>query len=268
MATWLVRSAMETLGTLRVEATPFRIRGLAGSQTVLDSHRALLVWRPRWVTPVYAVPAGDILVPVQDRGKPRALTEHERRRPILDPDVPFDAHTCPGRVVELVTPAGPVAGFVCDDPDLADVVLVDFAGLGWREEEQEVFAHPRDPFQRIDVRVTAARLRVSSGGVLLVDSVRARLLWETMLPVRWYVPPEDVLVPVEPSGTVTWCAYKGRATYRSLVVGDRRLEDVAWVYERPLSDGEAVRGMLGLFEERLDVEVDGVPRTVDRPLGV
>ena len=82
--------------------------------------------------------------------------------------------------------------------------------------------------------------------VLLVDSVRARLLWETMLPVRWYVPPEDVLVPVEPSGTVTWCAYKGRATYRSLVVGDRRLEDVAWVYERPLSDGEAVRGLLGL----------------------
>src|SRR5205085_8254129 len=101
----------------------------------------------------------------------------------------------------------------------------------WWEEEQEAFAHPRDPFQRIEVRRTTARLRMSSDGVPLVDSRRAVLLWETMLPVRWYVPAEDVLVPTEPSGTVTWCAYKGRAGYRTLLAGERRLEDVAWVYD-------------------------------------
>ena len=268
MATLLDRADLDLLGVLRARSTPFRVRGYAGSQLVLDSRAARLVWRPRWVTPVYAVPAADVHVPVEP-GEARDLTERERRRPVLDPTVPFDAHTCPGRVVVLRTARGPVAGFVCDDPDLADVVLVDFDGLSWREEEQEVFAHPRDPSQRIDVRPASAHLRLSYRGHPVVDTGRARLLWETVLPVRWYVPAEDVLAPIEPSGTVTWCAYKGRATYRTLVVDGHRLPDLAWVYERPLSDGEAVRGLLGFWDERLDVELDGVPQPRrERPLGV
>lgn len=261
------QEAFERLAALRVEPTPFRIRGYAGPQLVVDSRRAQLVWRPRWVTPVYAVPRADLRVPVVDRGAPRPLTEHEQRRPVLDPSVPFDAHTASGSVLELQTAQGPVAGFASDDPDLEGLVLVDFAGLSWREEDQEVFAHPRDPFQRIDVRRSSAHLQVLSGDHVLVDTADASMLWETVLPMRWYVPLADVRVPVEPSGTVTWCAYKGRATYRTFVVGDRRLEDIAWVYERPLSDGEAVRGLVGLFTERLRVLVDGAEVDTARPLG-
>jgi uncharacterized protein (DUF427 family) len=261
------RESFERLAALRAEPTPFRIRGLAGPHPVVDSRAAQLVWRPRWVTPVYAVPRADVLVPIVDRGAPRDLTDHERRRPVLDPSVPFDAHTCPGTVVELRTARGPVAGFVCDDDELRDLVLVDFAGLSWREEEQEVFAHPRDPFQRIDVRRSGARLQLLHGDDLLVDTTEASLLWETMLPVRWYVPAAEVRARIEPSGTVSWCAYKGRATYRTLVVGDHRLTDLVWVYERPLSDGEAVRGLLGFFTERLRVLVDGHEVDTARPLG-
>jgi uncharacterized protein (DUF427 family) len=255
MAVQLGSEAFERLGALRVQATPFRIRGHAGSQLVVDSREAMLVWRPRWVTPVYAVPARDVRVPVVPRGDARPLTEQELGRPVLDPSTPFDAHTAAGEVVELSTAGGAVAGFVCDDPDLRGLVLVDFAGLVWHEEEQEVFAHPRDPFQRIEVRPIGGRVRISADEALLVDTTGARLLWETMLPVRWYVPLDDVLVPIEPSGTVTWCAYKGRATYRSLVAGGRMLVDIGWVYERPLSDGEHVRGLLGLYTEGLDVQV-------------
>lgn len=257
MVTWLDRRLMDGLRELRAQRTPFRIRGLAGPQVVVDSRDALLVWRPRWVTPVYAVPARDIRVPVQDRGSPRALTESERRRPVLDPSVAFDAHTGAGRVVQLDTARGPVAGFVSDDQELADVVLIDFSGLHWWEEDQEVLAHPRDPSQRIDVRPVHGRLELFVEDVRIVDTQRAVLLWEHRLPVRWYVPEEDVLVSVAPSGTVTWCAYKGRATYRTLTVGERSLEDVAWVYEQPLSDGVAVQGLLGFFTERLDVVLDG-----------
>lgn len=267
MAVGLGAEAFARLAALRWEPTRFRIRGFAGAQPVVDSRAAVLVWRPRWVTPVYAVPARDVLVPVVRLGAPRQPSDREARRPVLDPSVPFDVHTAPGEVVELRTATGPVAGFVCDDDDLRGHVLVDFAGLSWREEDQEVFSHPRDPFHRIDVRVTSARLQLRSEGALLVDTVRAKVLWETMLPIRWYVPAEDVVVPIEPSGTVTWCAYKGRATYRTLLVGDRRLPDVAWVYEQPLSDGEAVRGLLGFFTERLEVAVDGEPLIDVRPLG-
>ena len=42
------------------------------------------------------------------------------------------------------------------------------------------------------------------------------LLFETLLPVRFYVPPDDVIAPLVASDTVTYCAYKGRASYLSL----------------------------------------------------
>ena len=217
------------LGDLRFRSTPFRIRGYAGPLRVVDSTSALLVWEPRRVTPQYAVRRDDLAVPVVDAGAPRPLGPDEQRRPVLDPSVPFAAHTAPGSVVLLQAGDRRIEGFVCDDADLSDVVLIDFDALSWREEEAEVFAHPRDPGQRIDVRRSGSRLQLSVDGTPVVDTVRARRLWETMLPVRWYVPEEDVLVPLEPSGTVTWCAYKGRATYLSAVVGGRRLDDVAWV---------------------------------------
>jgi Domain of unknown function (DUF427) len=58
----------------------------------------------------------------------------------------------------------------------------------------------------------------------------------------------------KPSDTATWCAYKGRAGYRSY--GD---EDVAWTYEEPLHDAEQVRDLVCFFNERVDLQ--GRPRS-------
>jgi uncharacterized protein (DUF427 family) len=81
------------------------------------------------------------------------------------------------------------------------------------------------------------------------------------LPVRFYLPREDVAVPLEPSETSTYCAYKGRASYFSVPDGPR---DVAWTYREPLHDAEPVRDRVCFFDERLDVIVDGKRR--DRPI--
>ena len=83
------------------------------------------------------------------------------------------------------------------------------------------------------------------------------LLFETLLPVRFYLPREDVVVRLEPSDTVTYCAYKGRASYFSVPDGPR---DVAWTYHEPLHDAEQVRDRICFFDERLDVTVDGERR--------
>ncbi len=64
------------------------------------------------------------------------------------------------------------------------------------------------------------------------------LLFETLLPVRFYLPPDDVVVDLQPSETVTYCAYKGRASYFSVPDGPA---DVAWTYHQPLHDAEPVR---------------------------
>src|SRR5215212_7485098 len=93
------------------------------------------------------------------------------------------------------------------------------------------------------------------------ESSRPLLLFETLLPPRFYLPREEVTVRLEPSETATYCAYKGRASYYSIPGGPR---DVAWTYHEPLHDAEPVRDRICFFDERLDVIVDGKRR--DRPI--
>src|SRR4051794_24322835 len=54
----------EALGELRYEPTEKRVRALLGTETAVDSTRALLVWEPRRVVPAYAVPEADIRAPI------------------------------------------------------------------------------------------------------------------------------------------------------------------------------------------------------------
>jgi uncharacterized protein (DUF427 family) len=134
----------------------------------------------------------------------------------------------------------------------------------WFEEEDEVFVHPKDPYHRIDVLTTSRAIRVSLEGVLLADSTDARVLYETSLPARYYLPPEDVRVELlEPSETVTRCAYKGTAAHWSARVGERVASDVAWTYEDPLREVEPIRERICFYNERVDLDVDGV--RLERP---
>ncbi|MCU1473239.1 DUF427 domain-containing protein [Amnibacterium sp.] len=259
MAVLLETRARRDLRELRVATSPWHVRGIAGSHTVVDSRRVRLVWEPRRVTPVYAVPEGDVRGTVEAAGPPRPLTGAESGRPVLDPTVAFDAHTAAGETVRIRTGNGDaVAAFRIHDEALAGFVTIDFDALTWFEEGSEQPAHPRDPFHRIDVHPTRQHVVMSLDGEVVVDTDRARLLAETMLPVRWYLPADAVRVPLEASETSTACAYKGRATYGSARVRDRLLEDLFWTYEHPLSDGRDVQGLLGVYAERLDVVVDGV----------
>jgi uncharacterized protein (DUF427 family) len=54
------------------------------------------------------------------------------------------------------------------------------------------------------------------------------------------------------------CAYKGVASYASVDLGGHREEDVMWWYDQPLADAERVAGCVCFFDERVDVELDGV----------
>jgi uncharacterized protein (DUF427 family) len=153
------------------------------------------------------------------------------------------------------------AGFRPDDPDLTGYVTLDFNAFDWHEEEEPVVAHPHDPFKRIDILASTRHVRFEWEGRLLAESSRPLLLFETLLPVRYYLPRADVVVDLEPTDTVSYCAYKGRASYFSVADGP---SDVAWTYHEPLREAEPVRDHIAFFNERVDVIVDGQHR--ERPV--
>jgi uncharacterized protein (DUF427 family) len=257
------------LGALRHEPTRKRVRATLADDVVVDTTGALLVWEPRRVLPSYAVPVADLsgeLVPahgaVADAGSLGfRLPDGER---VLDPTVPFAVHTVAGESL-TIRAGGHVrhdAAFRAADPDLADHVLLDFDGFdAWYEEDERVLAHPRDPFHRIDVLPSSRDVRIELDGTVLAHSTRPHLLFDgTVLPVRYYLPREDVRVPLRASPTRTFCPYKGDAVYWTPELPAGRVADLAWSYPDPLREVAPVAGLIAFFNERVDVILDGKPQ--------
>jgi uncharacterized protein (DUF427 family) len=258
------------LGGLRFQPTPKRIRATVGGDAVVDSGRAVLLWEPRRIVPAYAVPVDDItaeLVPAPPSAEAAAALDALGPRRVLSPGH-FRTHTTEGDELTVRAPAGEreAAAFRLADPDLAGYVELDFDAFDqWLEEDEPIISHPPDPFHRIDVRRSSRAVVVERDGVVLAESTRPRLLFETNLPVRTYLPREDVRVDrLVPSATRTACAYKGEtSSYWAVEREGRRPLDVAWSYEHPLPDAVEIAGLVAFFDERVDVVFDGVRK--ERP---
>ena len=91
----------------------------------------------------------------------------------------------------------------------------------WYEEDEEIFVHPRDPYKRIDVIQSSRPVQIIVGGEIVAETRRARFLFETRLPTRYYIPPEDVRMDLLiPSDKVTRLPLQGAG---ALLLGqDRR----------------------------------------------
>ena len=251
---------MSALASLRWARMRRRVRASVAGRTVVDSGDAIQVWEPDRVVGSYAVSRGDIAVPLTH---PRTVGPAVQRPPVLTPDDVFSVHTCAGTVWDIATPDAVLEGaaFTPDDPDLGDRVVLDWAAFDdWREEEQTVLAHPHDPFKRIDCLVSSRHVEVRAGDLLLAESRRPTVVVETYLPVRHYLPRNDVRMDrLVPSATTTACAYKGEATYWSVIVDGSVVPDVAWSYPDPLADGVPVRDLICFYDERVDVIVRAMP---------
>jgi uncharacterized protein (DUF427 family) len=257
------------LEELRHEPIEKRIRATVGDETVVDTTRALLVYEPKRVVPSYAIPDEDIAGEIRSAAvADNALCDDDldliAGRPILDPRVPFAVHTADGEVV-VVRSAGTgreAAGFRVADPELEGHVVLAFEDFdAWYEEDERNLSHPRDPFHRIDFVRGSRHVRIEHDGVVVAESSRPVLVFEPPLPVRYYLPAEDVRTDLfTPSDTRTRCAYKGEASYWSLP----DVEDVAWFYPAPLREAGVVKDRVAFFDEVVDVVVDGERR--ERPV--
>jgi uncharacterized protein (DUF427 family) len=63
---------------------------------------------------------------------------------------------------------------------------------------------------------------------------------------------------LRPSDTHTRCAYKGLASYHSIETHAGVEEDLVWTYPSPEREAEKVTDLLCFFNERVDIDVDGL----------
>lgn len=240
-----------------VEPTPRWIRVRLGEELVADSRRALLHVQygpgelPRSFLPTYYVPADDVV--------PGALVER----------VEDDAGLTVWSVEAGGRRADAAAWMHRTPPDPLDALagMVTFSWnepLTWFEEEEPLIAHARDPHKRVDVVSSSRAVRVEAGGVLLAESHRPMVLFETTLPVRYYLPPGDVRVELVPSERESVCPYKGVATWWSARIGERLVEDIAWSYPSPIPENPRIAGLICFRNEIVDLTVDG--QQLERPL--
>jgi uncharacterized protein (DUF427 family) len=150
-------------------------------------------------------------------------------------------------------------------PELSGAVRLTWNAMDdWFEEDEPVYTHPRDPYTRVDILASSRHVRVELNGVTLAETRSPRLLFETGLPVRYYLPVTDLRADLlRPSETVTHCPYKGAATYWSVELDGTLHEDLIWCYRAPLPESQKIAGLACFYNERVDLFVDGVAQ--ERP---
>ena len=175
-----------------------------------------------------------------------------------------------GTRYDLVVDGRPLPGAAyrhLDSPveELRDLVRLEWDAMDtWFEEDVQVHVHPRNPYARVDVLASSRHVWVLVDGEVVADSVHPTILFETNLPPRYYLPQTDVdMTKLTPTDTETGCPHKGFAHYWTVTTATGSHEDLAWGYRTPLPESLGIGGLVCFYNEKVDMEIDGV--AVERP---
>ncbi len=109
------------------------------------------------------------------------------------------------------------------------------------------------PDHPILIRPHAGRVVVRAGGKVIVDSRAALALREASYPVVLYLPRADAdMAALTRTEHVTWCPYKGEASYFSIPAGGERGVNAVWTYETPFGAVESIGDHLAFYPDRVD----------------
>jgi uncharacterized protein (DUF427 family) len=229
---------------IRIEPGTKRVRVYVGGELVADTTQPVLVWEVPYY-PTYYFPVSDV------RTELLQLEDGVGHSPSRGDGCRFSVKGRPHAALRYA-----------DSPieELRELIRFDWKSMdGWFEEDEQVLTHPRDPYTRVDILASSRHVRVEVGGITIAESTSTRMLFETGLPVRYYLPKThvrmDLLTPTE---SVSHCPYKGQAEYWSVRAGDGVHDDLAWSYSAPFAESQKIAGLIAFYNEQVDIYVDGV----------
>jgi acyl-CoA thioesterase-2 len=124
------------------------------------------------------------------------------------------------------------------------------------------------PGYRIDLVPCPGVARVWSGDLLLAESSSAIRVCETDHVDRFYFPETDVRLELfEENNHHSICPFKGQADYRTLTAADPPVDDVFWTYRALFPEVAGLKGYLGVYHEKVQVELEpGLRRGAPTPV--
>ncbi len=246
--------------SVRTEPIDKWVRAYVDGVVVVDSREPLLFWEEGFPVPSYAFPRRDVRTDLLTPAEEEPPTQPWFFLPQGPCSAWYDLTVGERRI--------PHAAWVRDVPELRDLLVLTWKHRAldrWTEEDETVAGHPRDPHKRVEAIPSSRHVLVERDGVLLADSNRPVLLFETDLPTRFYLPREDVNLDVlEATSNRSHCPYKGIADGYWSIVGQPDATDIAWSYSRPKPAVGQVAGHISFYNELVDITLDGVrqPRPV------
>ncbi|MFE4958953.1 DUF427 domain-containing protein [Streptomyces sp. NPDC056653] len=118
------------------------------------------------------------------------------------------------------------------------------------------------PDHPITIEKTVQRVVARVGTHVVADTNRALTLREAAYPPVQYIPLDDVdQTLLAPSGTQTYCPYKGDASYYSIALpdssdGEGRLTDAVWFYREPYDSVVSIANHVAFYADQVEVVVE------------
>ena len=109
------------------------------------------------------------------------------------------------------------------------------------------------PDHKIHVSLSIKKIAAVFQGKTIADSDRVIVLQETNHEPVYYFPRDGVQMGyLERTDHQSYCPFKGEASYWTINVGGRRLENAVWSYEDPLLEVSGIKDYLAFYWDKLD----------------
>lgn len=121
--------------------------------------------------------------------------------------------------------------------------------------QESVWDYPRPP----RIEDFTGHIKVIFNNLVIADTHEAKRVLETSHPPVYYIPPRDIQMNyLMKSPLTSWCEFKGKAFYYTIVANKKEAKNAAWYYPDPAPDFMALAYCVAFYPNLMDVcEVNG-----------
>lgn len=121
--------------------------------------------------------------------------------------------------------------------------------------QESVWDYPRPP----RLEDSNKHIQIIFDDVTIVDTHHAKRVLETSHPPNYYIPPSDIKMEfLLPTQQTSFCEWKGRASYYTIRVGNREVNNAAWFYPHPTPTFAPIKDYVAFYAHLMDAcYVDG-----------